>query len=142
MKGTDGKEIQSDWPTFFLYQDTGGKWFKSDERLTLELNRHAFMGKPFETNGRAFYPQWAEPDFKSETRVAWRINADGDREARWCWQVVAHKKSHGKCKPLGNGKCAVKVLLKLQWDIKKKLWILADNPDAADKSQIKQINAA
>lgn len=132
----------SDWPTFYLYQGEGAKWYKSDATLTGQINRHVFLNEPLETNGCAFYPQWPEPAFKSETRIAWNLAADGSRQARWCWQVVAHKKSHGKCKPIGNGKCGVKVLLKLGWNAKTNLWTLVENPDAATKDQIKQINAA
>lgn len=132
---------QSDLPTYYLYQDAGAKWYKSDAALTREINRHVFLGRDFDQHGRAFFPQWPEPEFKSQTRSAWLLAADGERKVRWTWIITEHKKSHGKCTRLDKGQCAVQAPLLLGWDPQRKLWTKVDNPAAATKEQVRKIES-
>ena len=132
-------KTQSDLPNWYVYQDTGGKWFKSDAALTREINRHVFLGRDFDQHGRAFYPQWNEPEFKSDTKAAWYLTADGERRIRWLWKIVEHKKSHGHCIRLDKGQCAIKVPMKLGWNIKTKCWEKITPPDAATKDEVRKI---
>lgn len=119
-----GRSRENDIPNFYIYEHNG-KWMRTSEATTREINDWQFRRKgTFDTAGHSFYPQWTEPDFKTEQKIAWRITKDGDRVARWSWVVHSHDKSHRFCKPLKDGNCAHKVLRKLSWDPKVRLWTL------------------
>lgn len=109
-------------PDFYLYQGDNGKWYRTEPALTKEINEHVFRRKEFDTAGRAFYPQWSEPEFKSQTHSAWYLHADGFCRQRWTITVCHHTKGHVRCTPLGNGDCLQQAPLKLGWDPKHKMW--------------------
>lgn len=109
-------------PSFYLYKGADGKWYKTSEELTREINDHVFRRKSFDTQGRAFYPQWSEPEFKSETQPAWYLHTDGECRQRWTITTCTHKRSHHGCTPLGNGECLQQKPLRVGWDPKTKLW--------------------
>lgn len=130
---------QNDLPDWYVYQDAGAKWYKTDERLTHEINRHVFLGRDFDQHGRAFYPQWEEPEFKSQTKYAWYLTADGERRVRWQWAIVEHRKGHGHCVRLDKGQCAVRIPLMLRWDAKTKCWTKVEPTNAATKDEVRKI---
>ena len=99
---------QSDNPTFYVYETKDG-WAKTDAKLTAQLNSPTFNDTSI-LAGRSFYPQWPEPEFKSQTRVAWRITPDGIK-------VVRNRLIDGEKRPK-------RVALMLRWDGDKKFWVL------------------
>lgn len=130
---------ENDIPDFYIFKGEDGKHYKTDQALTNLINRHVFLGRDFEQNGREFYPQWQEPEFKSITRYAWYLTADGERRVRWYWAIVDHKKSHGRCERLEQGQCAVKIPLRLGWSTKAKLWTIVEPTDRATSEQVRKI---
>lgn len=117
----------NDWPTFYIYEDSDG-WHRTDKRLTEEINGCVFLRHKFDPAGRRFYPQWPEPKNKSEARVAWVLNENGYRAARWRWIERDHKKTHANCEPTIQGKCRSRVLVRLSYDSAKRLWTQIINP--------------
>lgn len=124
----NGLPTISDWPTFYIYESSDG-WHRSDARLTHEINRHVFLGDDFDTAGRTFYPQWPEPTNKATTKVAWMLNHDGYRVARWAWLERDHSKHHANCELTTNGKCRSRALIRLSFDTHKKLWTQVANKE-------------
>lgn len=118
------KPTLNDVPIFYTYRDKNG-WVKTDRALTHELNRAFVIRKDFKFKncGYSFYPQWREPEDKTERKVAWRITSDNAVVARWEWCEVEHKKSHKTCQLLGNGMCRRQKLLYLKYDKERKLWV-------------------
>lgn len=122
----------NDLPAFYVYEAKDG-WMKTDKRLTQDLNRMAFGGIKCATNGYSFYPQWGKPDYLNETKIAWRITADGERVARWYWCEREHNRSHGNtCKLTEHGKCITQCLCRLQWDNAKQFWTLCEMKGRAE----------
>ena len=120
-----------DLPLYFLYEDKNG-WRKTNATLTKEILDHIRYGKPFDCAGRSFFPQYEKPKWLSETKVAWKVNADGVEVARWFWKVRHHEKKHGtRCRMVDGKRCGVKVLHRLRWDDKKKIWVLVEVADQA-----------
>lgn len=109
---------QSDNPTFYIYEDENG-WHRTDAKLTAQLNSPTFNDTSI-LAGRTFYPQWPEPEFKSETRVAWRITPDGTK-------VVRNRLIEGEKRPK-------RIALMLRWDGDKKFWVL--NQPQQDQQQL------
>lgn len=118
-------------PSYYVYED-GGTWRKTDPDLTKQLNKIScgFQSKD-DLHGFCFYPQWDEPEFKSEKKPAWRISPDGVCLQRWYWVERDHSQKHADCKMLGNGKCATKAPCYVEWDDKTRHWVLADMPNKA-----------
>lgn len=108
-------------PTAYLYEGPDG-WHRSDERLTQEINRHVYLGQPFETAGRTFYPQWPEPKDKTETKPAWILRPDGTIAVRWYWLERDHTKHHANCELMEQGRCRSRAALRLSYDPIKRLW--------------------
>lgn len=139
MIDAHGKARQNDIPDYYLYKD-GDQWMKTSKETTREINDWLFRRTgTFDTAGRAFYPQWNEPDYKTETRVAWRITEDGHRVARWSWVIRDHDKNHRQCQPLGNGTCGIKVLRMTSWDAQKRMWTLLPLENAATPEQMRSL---
>lgn len=130
------KDPQSDWPTFYIYQDQDG-WHRTDDRLTLDINRCVFLRQPFNTAGRAFYPQWPEPTDKTKTRVAWYLRSTSERAARWAWVDRDHHKWHSSCELTTPGRCRSKILLRLSYDPAKKFWTQVANINENKENQCK-----
>lgn len=125
---------QNIWPTFYIYEEADG-WKRTDDALTKEINGHVFLGRDFQTNGRSFYPQWPEPEFKSERRQAWLLDANGEVRARWYFKEVDHTKHHHRCDKIGQGRCRIQVPLKLSYDPQKKFWTKCPDPDAGEPTK-------
>lgn len=123
-----GDKTQSIWPSFYLFEDKDG-WHKSNEALTKDINYHIFCGRPFDCAGKTFFPQWPEPELKSQTRQAWRLDADGEIKARWYWKEIDHQRWHHKCELTDKGRCRIQKPLKMRWDGDRKLWIKLEDPD-------------
>lgn len=102
---------QSDNPTFYVYEDKDG-WHKTDKALTDQLNSPTFNDASI-LAGRSFYPQWPEPEYKSQTRYAWRITPDGTK-------VVRNREITTE----GKRRATVHIPLYLRWDADKKFWVL------------------
>ncbi len=51
-----------------------------------------------------------------------RPMTDGDR-VKWYWMIQPHHKSHGRCKLLGDGLCAIKMVRYETWDEDAKAWV-------------------
>lgn len=102
---------QSDNPTFYIYEDAG-TWRKTDKALTDKLNSPTF-NDPSILAGHSFYPQWPEPEFKSQTRYAWRITPDGDKVVR-----VREITTDSKKRP------TARIPLYLRWDADKHFWVV------------------
>lgn len=109
-------------PIYYLFKNDQGRWTKTDEKLTKEINEHVFRRKPFDTTGRAFYPQWSEPEMKTDVQPAWYLNAEGECKVRWTITACSHKRSHHGCTPLGHGDCLQQKPLMMSWDPKHKMW--------------------
>lgn len=105
---------ESDNPTFYVYEDENG-WHKTDKALTDKLNSPTF-NDPTILAGRTFYPQWPEPEYKSQTRYAWRITPDG-------YKVVRNREIPGD----GKRHAVVHIPLYLRWDDAKKFWVLVEH---------------
>lgn len=118
-------------PSYYVYEDKG-TWLKTSPDLTKRLNYIACgFNKKLDLAGHCFYPQWGEPEFKSETKPAWRILPEGVAVQRWYWMEQEHSSKHACCKLTSKGKCATKVPCYVRWDINTKHWVLADMPDKA-----------
>ena len=116
------KKTCNDIPTSYIYRAKDGKYYRSDKDLTAKINRHVFRSGELDQAGAVFYPQWPEPEFKSETRPAWFLDRDGIRKVRWRWEEIPHVKSHYDCERLSNTTCRAKIPLRLAWDGKTKMW--------------------
>lgn len=114
----------SDIPIFYIYEDKG-KWLRTDKALTAKLNSPTFNDTKI-LAGHSFYPQWPEPQFKSETRVAWRITTEGDKVVRFRKATRQHRREHGHCEMVGKSECAYTQPLMLRWDGGKKFWVLQE----------------
>ena len=102
---------ESDNPTFYVYEDKDG-WHKTDKRFTDQLNSPTFNDASI-LAGRSFYPQWPEPEFKSQLRYAWRITPDGTK-------VVRNREITTE----GKRRATIHIPLYLRWDDAKKFWVL------------------
>lgn len=40
----------------------------------------------------------------------------GDSGVKWYWMIQPHERSHGRCKPLGDGLCAIKMVRYENWN--------------------------
>lgn len=134
------KKTCNDIPTSYIYRAKDGKYYRSDKDLTAKINRHVFRSGDFEQAGAAFYPQWPEPEFKSQTRPAWFLDRDGIRKVRWRWAEIPHQKSHYACERISDTICKVQIPLQLGWDDRTKMWTICeprvrtiDNPKSKDK---------
>lgn len=47
----------------------------------------------------------------------------GSMGVKWYWMVQPHHKSHGRCKVLGDGLCAIKMVRYETWDEVAKEWV-------------------
>lgn len=114
---------QSDLPIFYLYRGEDGKMHKTSKELTGDLNRISVKKDLIIT--REYYPQWPEPDYKSQTRPAWKITPDGERVVRWYRRRCQHSRTHGNgtCKLINDKECARTCAIYLQWDEKSHLWV-------------------
>lgn len=111
---------QSDLPTFYIYEDKDG-WHKTDVELTKKLNSPTFNDASI-LAGRSFYPQWPEPEFKSQTRYAWRITPDGTKVVR---NEIIKTEKRDYCRAL-----------MLRWDCDKKFWVLNRSETQQDQQLI------
>lgn len=112
---------QCDLPTYYLYESDNG-WRRTNNEITKMLNRITIKRNIVITH--EYYPQWPEPEFKSQTRPAWKITTDGVRVVRCYSRRVEHKKTHGSlCRKLNGNECACTCAITLQWDDKSKLWV-------------------
>jgi len=50
-----------------------------------------------------------------------RVMTDGDKVV-WYWMIQPHQKNHGRCKPLGDGLCAIKMIRYENWNEDNKSW--------------------
>ena len=113
----------TDLPTYYLYESSDG-WHKTDPELTKRLNSPIFNDAKL-LAGRTFYPQWPEPQFKSETKPAWVMNPDAIKVVR-CEKIErTHDKTHARCDKISDRTCTCTVAKMLMWDAKKKMWVLA-----------------
>lgn len=117
---------QCDLPIYYLFKGDDQKWHRTKKEMTDALNRITIRKQPLVIT-TAYYPQWREPDFKSQTRPAWYITADGDRVVRWYRRRCQHNKTHGNgsCKMINDKECARTCAIYLQWDAKSSLWVQA-----------------
>lgn len=134
----DGTPQADPKPSYYLYKGNGGKWYRASKELTEEINRHIYFGRDFKTQGRAFYPQWDEPEFKSESKPAWYLHGDGLVRMRWTVTVRDHHKGHHGCTPIGQGSCLQQCPLRVSWEPKHKLWTIVEPPNKATKEQMRQ----
>lgn len=44
-----------------------------------------------------------------------RVMLDGDK-VQWYWMIQAHHRDHGRCTPLGDGLCAIKMVRYETWN--------------------------
>lgn len=129
----------NDIPNYYLYQGDDGRWRRTSDGVTKEINDHLFRRQPFDTQGRAFYPQWNEPEMKTQTHPAWFVNAeDGEMHLRWTITVCDHKKTHYGCTPLGDGTCLQQAPLKMSYDPKVKMWTKVTPPNIATGEQMRK----
>ena len=47
----------------------------------------------------------------------------GNVGVKWYWAVQPHHKKHGRCKPLGDGLCAIKMVRYETWDEVSRTWV-------------------
>lgn len=120
-------ERQSDLPTFYIYKDKDGT-HKTDEELTKQLNSPGWIDTKI-TTGVEFFPQWPAPKYKSQTRPAWKINAEGYKVVRTREIECEHKPSHGHtCRLKGDGAhCYRTTAQMLIYDIRKHFWIIQES---------------
>lgn len=130
----------SDRPNFYIYESADG-WRKTDAKLTAELNK-LFTSGPASTAGRSFYPQWPEPAYKSETKTAWFIDADGTAKVRTYWRIRDHEpQKHGnRCARIDEKRCAFRCPHKLAWNADKKLWTLIETTNEATKDEAARLS--
>ena len=116
---------QCDLPIFYLYKGDDGRMHKTGKELTEKLNRITITKNLVIST--EYYPQWPEPDFKSQTRPAWKITTDGERAVRSYKRRCQHNRSHGNqtCKMINDKECARTCAIYLQWDEKSSLWVQA-----------------
>ena len=131
----------SDRPTFYIYESDNG-WRKTDKALTDAINAHIFGTGKLDTAGRSFYPQWPEPDYKSDTRPAWRVNADGIMVVRTYWRIRDHEPAkHGtRCAKLADKRCGFRCAHRLAWNADKKLWTLVDTINEATAEEARKLS--
>jgi hypothetical protein len=134
----DGTPQADPKPTFYLYKGDDGRWYKTSQLVTEEINKHIYFGKDFDTQKRAFYPQWDEPDLKSTIKPAWYMHADGLLRMRLTITVRDHLRTHSRCTPLGDGSCLQQSPLKLGWEPKHKLWTIIEPPNQATREQMRK----
>lgn len=134
----DGTPQAEPKPTFYLYKRDDGKWCRTSKELTEEINKHIYFGCDFDTQKHAFFPQWDEPEFKSETKPAWYMHADGLLRMRWTLTVRDHIRTHSRCTPLGDGSCLQHSPLKLGWDPKYKMWTIIEPQNKATPEQMRK----
>lgn len=113
---------QCDLPTFYIYE-MNNEWRKTDKELTHKLNSPCIVGADW-LAGRSFYPQWAEPEFKSQTRPAWRITPEGYKVVRCETRTRQHHKNHGNCHMINEHECEYTKAKQLVWSEKNHLWVL------------------
>lgn len=120
------EQNQCDLPAFYLFKGDDGKMRRTKPDMTEALNRINIRKKPLELT-RDYYPQWPEPNFKSQTRPAWKITADGVRVVRWYKRRCQHNRTHGggTCRMIDDKECARTCAISLQWDAKTSLWVQA-----------------
>ena len=118
----------SDRPTFYIYECANG-WRKTDKALTDAINSHIFGTGKLDTAGRSFYPQWPEPDYKSDTRPAWRVNSEGIMVVRTYWRIRDHDK-----------RCGFRCAHRLAWNADKKLWTLVDTINEATAEEARKLS--
>ena len=130
----------SDRPIFYIYETENG-WRKTDATLTQTINAHAFGNGSLDTAGRCFFPQWPEPEYKSATRPAWKIDTDGIIKVRTYWRVRDHEPNkHGnRCARLDDKRCAFRCAHHLAWNQNKKLWTLIETENEATADEAKKL---
>lgn len=131
----------SDRPIYYIYESEDG-WHKTDANLTQKINSHIFSNANLDTAGRSFYPQWPEPDYKSDTRPAWRIDKDGILKVRTYWRVRDHNPNkHGnRCARIDEKHCGFRCAHRLGWNQDKKMWTLLDTISEATPDEIKKLS--
>ncbi len=131
----------SDRPTFYIYEDKG-TWRKTDAKLTQAINAHIFGIAPLDTAGRSFFPQWPEPDYKSDTRPAWRVDTDGIIKVRTYWRIRDHEPAkHGtRCARIDEKHCGFRCAHRLAWNKDKNLWTLVDTINEATPEEAKKLS--
>lgn len=62
---------------------------------------------------------------------------DGDK-VRWYWMVQPHNKSHARCKLLGDGLCAIKMVRYEDWNEGLHRWeaVPMDNHATPEQEQV------
>lgn len=140
-QGKDDRPRLNDIPDFYIYKEAG-KVMRTNKNLTKEINTAIFRrSSTFDTCGRTFYPQWTEPNFLTQQRAAWKISQDGLRIARWTWKTQTHDRTHRACHLLKDGKCAVRVIRRVGWDPKIRLWTLDKVEDQPTEDEMRQLDA-
>lgn len=125
-------------PDYYLYQDKG-HWFITDEAMTKKITLSAQGFTDDILPKTQFLPQWAEPTDKTERILAWRVNEFGNQVVRNYWKTIDHdarKHTNTGCKPIGGGKCLVRVACQLEWSPKFERWILSEMADKALASDL------
>lgn len=129
----------NDPPKFYLFEDGNG-WHKTDDTLTRKITMDISLGKVVQTAGRCFYPQWPKPKYKSATRLAWKVNAEGYVVLRWWWKIKEHNKKHQGCKMLNGKQCGVRIPERLRWDEKQDYWVLVSTDGRASEQEAKVLD--
>ena len=127
-------------PTFYLYENQDG-WQRTSDDLTAEINNHIFGTRDFNCAGRSFYPQWGKPKFKSQTRLAWRLDDEDGVVVRWRWIERTHKAGHRGCKILSGKQCAFRQAAMLRWDDSSNYWVMVQPPNEASETDSKRLDA-
>lgn len=126
-------------PDYYLYQKDG-VWFKTDDETTNTISAHIFAHKGAELPKMEFIPNWNARGLESEEFVAWRVNKFGEQVVRWYWKVGDHSKKCGKCIPIGDGKCGVKVPAVIEWNKVANSWAIKQMQDKASEAEAKLLD--
>ena len=119
-------------PDFYIFKDAEGV-HRTDQSTTKTLNQGMLSGTPVATEGKEFFPQWSKPESPDMEVVAWKINRDGYKVARYFWRIQSHSKACGRCKMVDDTNCAHQVPYTLKYDQITKFWKLANGDDATNR---------
>lgn len=131
--------LKPEFPDYYLYQKDG-MWFKTDNALTKQINRHICGDKASELPKIVFYPNWSAEGLQGAKYVAWRVNQFGEQVIRWYWQVKEHSKKCKNCIKLDNGRCGIKVPALIEWNKAANCWQLAPMSGKASEDEAKVLD--
>lgn len=126
----------------FFYKQAGAAYVVSDaDRASIMADIMA--SRPVDTAGRTLYVMYDEPQNAVDAatpRPATVIRDGSHPSHRWYWQVREHHRTHHRCRELGGGLCATKMVRYMDWDAATRSWKLQPMVNHATPEQEKVLD--